>query len=173
MVSVCFAALQDAILEQCQQAKLMWGKELSIDATRVEANASLDSLITRFAVEARQAIHTHLQELFQQEDEQQPTAPDLEPSETEQQPVALPTCLSQEEQETLLRQQDTRHDWYATGGEQQREVRGRDLRRSDQRVSTTDPDATPMRHGGGPIHLGYQTHLWSMGVSSASSLRLW
>ena len=37
-------------------------------------------------------------------------------------------------------------------------MRGLYQRRSDQRVSTTDPDATPMRHAGGPVHLGYQTH---------------
>ena len=153
-----FRRFFEAILEQCQQAKLIWGKELYIDATRVDANASLDSLTTRFAFEAREAIHKHLQELFQEEDEQQTTEPDLSPIETEQHPMPLPTSLSEEEQETLLEQQETRHDWYATGGQQQREVRGLYQRRADQRVSTTDPDATPMRHGGGPLHLGYQTH---------------
>src|SRR6266568_3005083 len=79
-----FRRFFDAILEQCQPAKLIWGKELYIDATRVDANASLDSLTTRFAVEAREAIHQHLQELFQEEDEQQPTAPDLAPIQAEQ-----------------------------------------------------------------------------------------
>jgi hypothetical protein len=48
-----FRRFFDAILEQCQQAKLIWGKELYIDATKVDANASVDSLATRFAVEAR------------------------------------------------------------------------------------------------------------------------
>jgi hypothetical protein len=137
---------------------LIWGKELYIDATRVDANASLEKLTTRFAVEAREAIHQHLQELFQEEEVQPSTAPEFAPSAAEQHPVALPTALSEEEQETLLAQQETRHDWYATGGEQQREVRGLYQRRSDQRVSTTDPDATPMRQGSGPVHLGYQTH---------------
>ncbi len=153
-----FRRFFDAILEQCQQATLIWGNELYIDATRVDANASLDSLTTRFAVEAREAIHNHLQELFQQEDEQQTIAPDLASLEADQQPLALPTSFAEEEQETLLAQQETRHDWYAKGGAQQREVRGLYQRRADQRVSTTDPDATPMRHGGGPLHLGYQTH---------------
>ncbi|HEU5381697.1 MAG TPA: hypothetical protein VFV38_40270 [Ktedonobacteraceae bacterium] len=44
-------------------------------------------------------------------------------------------------------QQATCHDWYAKGGEQQREVRGLYRyyqRRADQRISTTDPDAIPM-----------------------------
>src|SRR6266480_4639436 len=55
-----FRRFFDAILEQCQQAKLIWGNELYIDATRVDANASLDSLTTRFAVEAREAFQKHV-----------------------------------------------------------------------------------------------------------------
>jgi transposase len=153
-----FRRFFDAILEQCQQAKLIWGKELYIDATRVHANASLDSLTTRFAFEAREALKKHLQELFQEEDDTQTTEPDLSLIEADQQPMALPTSPSEEEINILMEQQATRHNWYAKGGEQQREVRGLYQRRSDQRVSTTDPDATPMRHGGGPLHLGYQTH---------------
>ena len=62
-----FRRFFDAILEQCRQAKLIWGKELYIDATKVDANASVDSLATRFAVEARQALQKHLEELFQEE----------------------------------------------------------------------------------------------------------
>src|SRR5260221_14621115 len=105
MASTCFAAFLRPFLNNGSLAKLIWGKELYIDATRVDANASLDSLTTRFAVEAREAIHKHLQELFQEEDEQQPTAPGLAPIAAEQQPVALPTSLSEEEQATLLTQQ--------------------------------------------------------------------
>jgi len=37
---------------------LVWGKELFFDATKVEANAALDSLQPRFAVDE------HLRELF-------------------------------------------------------------------------------------------------------------
>jgi hypothetical protein len=51
-----------------------------------------------------------------------------------------------------------RHDWIAQGGRQQREVRGVYQRTADLRISTTDPDATPMRLKGGGTHLGYQTH---------------
>src|SRR5436305_12909185 len=66
-----FRRFFDAILEQCQQAKLIWGKELYIDATKVDANASVDSLTTRFAVEARGALQRHAEELVQEENEQQ------------------------------------------------------------------------------------------------------
>src|SRR5437588_10798595 len=63
-----FRRFFDAIVEQCQQEKLVWGKELSIDSTQVNANADLDSLTPRFAVEAREAIQAHLAALFARED---------------------------------------------------------------------------------------------------------
>ena len=53
-----FRRFFDAIVEQYQQAGLVWGRELYIDATKVQANADLDSLVPRFAVDA------HLGELF-------------------------------------------------------------------------------------------------------------
>ncbi len=56
-----FRRFFDEIVEQCIKAGLVWGKELYFDATKVEANASLDSVKPRFAVEA------HLAELFAQE----------------------------------------------------------------------------------------------------------
>src|SRR5215210_1881056 len=53
-----FCRFFEAITEQCVAAGLVWGQELFIDSTNVEANASLDSLRTRFAVGA------HLARLF-------------------------------------------------------------------------------------------------------------
>ncbi|HEX8918546.1 MAG TPA: transposase, partial [Chloroflexota bacterium] len=50
-----FRRFFEAIVEQCQQAGLVWGRELCFDATQVQADASLDSLTARFAVDARQA----------------------------------------------------------------------------------------------------------------------
>jgi transposase len=38
-----FRRFFEKIVEQCQQAGLVWGRELYIDATKVEANASVDS----------------------------------------------------------------------------------------------------------------------------------
>src|SRR5712692_10574430 len=64
-----FRRFFDAIVEQCQQEKLVWGRELYIDSTQVHANADLDSLTPRFAVEARAALQTHLAALFSLEDE--------------------------------------------------------------------------------------------------------
>src|SRR5258708_34581910 len=59
-----FQRFFEAIVQQCQRAKLVWGKELYFDSTQVNANADLDSLTPRFAVEAREAIQEHLSALF-------------------------------------------------------------------------------------------------------------
>src|SRR5437868_14004870 len=69
-----FRRFFEAIVEQCQQAGLVWGKELYVDATKVQANASLDSLKPRFAVEA------HLRELFSTGEEAEPGQPPHEQS---------------------------------------------------------------------------------------------
>src|SRR6266581_8417445 len=50
-----FRQFFEAIVEQCQQAGLVWGKELYFDGTKVQANASTDSLQPRFFVEAHLA----------------------------------------------------------------------------------------------------------------------
>ena len=42
---------------------LVWGQEVSFDATKVEANADLDSLVPRFYHEAK----THVGDLFSDE----------------------------------------------------------------------------------------------------------
>src|SRR5438874_12299433 len=59
-----FRRFFQAIVEQCQQAKLVWGKELYFDSTQVHANADVDSLTPRTAREAREAIQHHLSALF-------------------------------------------------------------------------------------------------------------
>src|SRR5258708_409266 len=100
-----FRRFFDAILEQCQQAKLIWGKELYIDATKVDANASVDSLTTRFAVEAREAFQKHLQELFQEEIDRHPSEADLLLREAAPHPTPLPPVRPAEERAALLAQQ--------------------------------------------------------------------
>jgi transposase len=164
-----FRRFFDAIVEQCQQEKLVWGKELYIDSTQVNANADLDSLVPRFAVEARAAIQAHLAALFAEEEgQQEPHRAATSFAAAVQEvtsevgsctvPHPLPVVLSQAEQEELASENAVRHDWIAEEGRQQREVHGLYQRTSDFKVSTTDPDATPMRLKGGGTHLGYHTH---------------
>ena len=55
-----FQRFFEQIVELCQAAGLVWGQELLCDATKVQANADLDSLVPRFYWQAKQ----HLAELF-------------------------------------------------------------------------------------------------------------
>jgi hypothetical protein len=47
-----FRRFFERIVEMCVEAGLVWGEELFIDATKVEANASMESRIPRFSAEA-------------------------------------------------------------------------------------------------------------------------
>lgn len=162
-----FRCFFEAIVEQCQQEKLVWGKEFYIDSTQVNANADLDSLTPRFAVEARAAIQAHLAALFAEVTPQQ--SPQETSNETSasvhlpqstacQPPTPLPVVLTDTQREELSGDNAARHDWIAEEGRQQREVHGLYQRTSDFKVSTTDPDATAMRLKGGGTHLGYHIH---------------
>jgi transposase len=159
-----FRRFFEAIVEQCQQAGLIWGKELYIDGTKVEANASLDSLKPRFFVEA------HLNNLFPEqaveetEEGEQDAIQDESASSAPSQQVEkaslmeLPTSLSPEQRSELIQQNEERHDWIEQLGAQDRRVKGRSYQRiADLRVSTTDPDATLMETGNGS-DMGYRTH---------------
>jgi Transposase DDE domain len=156
-----FRRFFEAIVEQCQAAGLVWGKELYFDGTKVQANASLDSVKPRFAVEA------HVATLFGAQAEEAGDERDQDRSQEEaassgqgssEAPKPLPTSLSQEEQEALAQHNEERHDWIEQRGAQDRSVSGRCYQRmADLRVSTTDPDATLMltKHG---VDMGYHTH---------------
>jgi hypothetical protein len=162
-----FVALQEAVVEQCQQAGLVWGRELYIDGTKVQANASKDSLKPRFFVEA------HLDSLFGEAREETTESSELESNQQACQeegagsrPVEegaavlkpLPTSIPQELHEDLCQQNTLRHDWIEQLGAQDRRVKGRNYQRmADYFVSTTDPDATLMETTKG-ADMGYRTH---------------
>src|SRR3989440_964966 len=156
-----FRRFFEAIVEQCQAAGLVWGKELYFDGTKVEANASLDSVKPRFAVEA------HLATLFGAQAQEAGDESDKDRSQEEaafsgqgspEAPKPLPTSLSQEEQDALAQHNEERHDWIEQRGAQDRSVTGRSYQgMADVQVSSTDPDATLMltKHG---ADMGYHTH---------------
>ena len=153
-----FRRFFEVIVEQCMAAGLVWGKELFIDSTDVEANASLDSLQPRFAVEA------HLARLFTQdgadaddgaddggEDADQDAKPD--------EPICLPVALTDEARADLADRAANRHDWIGELGRPDRTRRsGSSRRTADYRASTTDPDASPLRPKGANARLGYHDH---------------
>jgi transposase len=165
-----FQQFFERIVDVCQAAGLVWGKELIFDATQVRANAGLNSLVPRFYLRAKQ----HLEELFatgsaeatpsdhKVPDSDQERLPTLEaaPLEPESVPGALPWRGTADEQTQLaatnravwklleLRRLDPERD--AAHGYQ---------RKSALHVSQTDPDAALMQlKGGGPMVLGYHDH---------------
>jgi hypothetical protein len=144
-----FRRFFEAIVERCEEAGLVWGQELYLDATKMLANAAVTSVQPRFAVAAR----AHLDDLFAQDAEAQgPPPPVLS--------AAAPVCIgpTQAEAPELAAANAGRHDWVAQGGQQDRTRTFRDyVRTADYSVSTTDPDAThlPFRDG---VRLGYQGH---------------
>lgn len=123
-----FRRFFEAIVEQCQQAGLIWGKELYIDATKVQANAAMDSLTPRFALER------HLAHLFPPEPPGEPCVqepsstkaalpdpPDAPPA-SEEPPLALPTHVSPETTTALSHANAQRQDWIAQVGRPDPEV---------------------------------------------------
>ena len=151
-----FRRFFDAIVEQCQQAGLVWGRELYFDGTKVAANAGKESLKPRFAVEA------HLSSLFDTVVEE--PVDEAEQQKAQEEPagsvslVQLPVSLSPAAYEELAQCNAARHDWIEEEGAQDRRVKGRNYQRiADLQVSTTDPDATLMLTKNG-VDLGYHTH---------------
>src|SRR4051812_36567024 len=143
-----FRRFFETIVEQCREAGLVWGKELYFDATQVEANASLDSIAPRFAVEA------HLDELFTDD-----ASDEAGPVRDDSHPIDLPVPITEAERQQLSHTNAERHDWLARTGAPDRTIaRGGYRRRSDFEASTTDPDAALMALKKGGLHFGYQDH---------------
>lgn len=146
-----FRSFFEEIVQRCIDAGLVRGNELFFDSTKVEANADIDSLAPRWAVEE------HLGELFDNESEQQnyvDTHTNL-PIEPESSGVEfLPTAANEE----LAQANAASSDWISRNGAQDRSFKaGYRKRTSDWRASKTDPDASSMTWTGG-ARLGYQTH---------------
>jgi transposase len=121
-----FRRFFEAVTEQCVKAGLVRGEELIFDATKVRANASMDSLIPR--------LHLLTEEHLAQ----------LEPPD--------PATTLWEENNArwdLLTECRLDPDRPASEGYE---------RKSDRLVSTTDPDAVPMKTDGQRTTLGFHNH---------------
>jgi transposase len=145
-----FRRFFERIVEECFAAGLVWGEELFFDATKVEATADVDRLRSRSIAE------NHLKELFEEtsgqeiEDFDTPhLSPDASASDT------LPMAGDESLKESNARSEG----WISRKGRQERSFSsGPRERTADRLLSTTDPDATPMRLGEGETKLGYQAH---------------
>jgi transposase len=141
-----FQRFFERIVDLCQEAGLVWGRELYFDATKVEANAGIPSLIPRFFYDAT----THVADLFTDEADDSASQADTDlpegivplPIDSESVPTEgdRPWRLLEERR---LDPNRPSHRGYR--------------RTSDFRVSPTDPDASPMWDWGA-IRLGYHDH---------------
>jgi transposase len=146
-----FERFFDQVVDRCQDAGLVWGRELFFDATKVQADADLDSLVPRFYHAAR----THLGGLFA--DEAARAGAEAPMASTGDLPAGV----------VRLPDAPVAEGPAPTDGPPWRLLEERRLdpdRPTDQyerlsawRVSPTDPDATPMRTGG-HASLGYHDH---------------
>jgi transposase len=135
-----FRRFFERIVELCVEAGLVRGQEMYFDATKVDANASLDSIAPRFAVEE------HLGGLFGDDED----AIGAEPE------ASLPAANDA----ALKEHNAAKSDWISRNGRQRREVKGVWYRRTaDFLCSETDPDSSPMkRRDSKGSHLGYYAH---------------
>jgi transposase len=149
-----FRRFFEQIVEQCGRAGLVWGEELYVDSTDVQANASLASLRPRFAVEA------HLGRLFVAADEDGDDGGEGLPQEGgEAEPAPLPVALTDGALAELAARAAARHDWIGEAGRPDRaKTSGAYRRTADFRASGTDPDASPLRPTADRTHLGYRDH---------------
>jgi transposase len=148
----------ERIVEERFEAGLVWAEELFIDATKVEADAAVDSLAPRWFVEA------YLQNLLEEEAIERgekgvegPLTDTQDARPEDEEPVRF---LPMAGNEDLLRSNRTGEDWISRDGAQDRTFRGTAPRErtADTRASRTDPDATPMRWSENARRLGYRTN---------------
>ena len=147
-----FRRFFEQIVEECFEAELVWGEELFFDATKVEANASIDSTRSRSLVEGR--LKEHLAGVFPE---------NVSPDPDGEHPGAVVAGIvgpEGEQRRELARKNALGHRWIAEAGRQERGVaRWGYKRMADLRVSTTDLDASPMHQKkGSTSRLGYLTH---------------
>ena len=146
-----FQRFFEKVGDLCQEADLVWGRELFFDATKIQANADLDSLVPRFFHKAK----AHVAEVFAD-------APPAVAETVEAMRDDLPARVSRLQHEPVGRGAPAvdAPPWRLLEERRlnpQRSSSGSYRRTSDFRVSTTDADATPMRIKHGTV-LGYHDH---------------
>jgi transposase len=156
------------VVDLCQQAELLWGRELFFDATKVRANAALNSVVPRFYLQTKRQARAHLAELFAGDsapaaDAAAPGTPPAEEPDAADTleappPTQLPTALTPEQTAQLA--EANQAVWKLLDHRRLDPDRGAGSsyqRQSDLRGSPTDPDAALMNDGRRPA-LGYHDH---------------
>jgi transposase len=145
-----FQRFFERIVQLCMEAGLVEGDELYIDATKVEADASIASLRPRLSLATAQE---HVRLVFEEDSAPQEQLPPSAPStEGDGQEEAAARTSAKTREASLFRSliEGYRHARRGLLWSKKNYVRIADLR-----VSHTDPDAKPMRAGGSKAKLGY------------------
>jgi transposase len=156
-----FRRFFEHVVQLCQNAGLVWGEELFFDATKVRANAAMDSIVPRLA----EVVDGHVVALFGPDHAEADTA-DGRRTPTE---PALPIpenviplgCPPAEDVTPAAPAPSAPARWdllEACRLDPERPSRHGYQRLSDARVSRTDPDAALMRAAGQRAALGYHDH---------------
>ncbi len=152
-----FRRFFEHVVQLCADAGLVWGEELFFDATKVRANAAMASVVPRL----RAVVEGHLVDLFAPGEDvvpAEPSTPDPgDPQGVEapvplrggDQPQAVEGVAASPPRWDLLEQCRLDPTRPAAAGYE---------RKSDWRVSTTDPDAALMRAAGQRAARGYHDH---------------
>ena len=148
-----FRRFFERIVEECFEAGLVWGKELYFDATKVEANASFDSMRPRLVAAQEGRLEEHLAGIFAEQERP------VEGANVSENAVVVGPA-GHEEGQALAQANARQHRWIEEVGRQQRNfVRWGYRRLADLQVSASDPDASPMHYKKkGASRLGYLTH---------------
>lgn len=163
-----FKRFFERVVELCDEAGLVWGKELFIDATKVRANADVDSLVPRFFQRAKE----HLRELFASDREGSEAEADSAATESDLADLTLDLHPPTEQEEQCLAAENLA-TWKLLEHHRldpKRPPSPGYLRTSDFMISTTDRDAVPMRaRNAAEVRLGYHDHYVVDGAKPASS----
>jgi transposase len=149
-----FRRFFEHILDLCDEAGLIWGKEVLADATKIQANADLDSLKPRL----QEVVDDHLVALFGEEERPQEAK---ETGAGDDAPRLLhPSTQSNESDEsTETDEQPARWDVLEECRlDPNRPPSGAYERIGDRKISLTDYDAKPIMLSDGRSVLGYQEH---------------
>jgi len=149
-----FRRFFEHIVDRCREAGLVWGEELLVDATKVRANAAVNSLVPRLA----EVVDGHLVELFGTDAPAVGAAAAAEAGAGEEAPPVLHP-VGEDAAPALVPEPPQRWDLLEQCRlDPTRPVSPGYERLSVRKVSRTDPDATPLTLRDGRSALGYQDH---------------
>jgi transposase len=144
-----FERFFEQITDRCQDVGLVWGRELYFDATKVRADAAVDSLVPRFSYEAK----LHLAAVFADD----AGWPAESPDDLQRRPLDGVSSFPRQPHDGATADERPWRLLEERRLDPRRPAVGTYRRTTDYRVSPTDPDATPMHTGSGTA-LGYHDH---------------